>query len=87
MKLLTFAFAALLTTSPLYPVLAQQTTSPAVGADNTKESSAVSKGASAKVPGATGKAVVAGSNSTVAGDRRATAEEKTGSSSGTDGGK
>ncbi len=87
MRLWTFAFATLLATSPIYPVLAQQSTGPAIGADNTKESSAVEKGASPKVPGATSKTVVAGSNSTIAGDRGATKEEKTGVIGSAGGGK
>lgn len=79
MRLWILAFAAFLATSPLCGAMAQQTTSPTVGADSGKGSNAVKKGAAPNMPGGTGTTVVPGSNSTVAGDRTATADAKTGS--------
>ena len=87
MKFRYVVSAALLAAYPLCGAMAQQTTSPAVGAGNTKEDTAVRKGMAMNNPGDTGRTVVPGSHSSVAGDRAATADTKTGSTGGASNGK
>ena len=87
MKLRYVVSAALLAAYPLCGALAQQTTTPAVGAGNTKEDTAVRQGMAMNKPGETGRTVVPGSNSSVSGDKSATAETKTGSTGGSSNGK
>jgi hypothetical protein len=87
MKLRYVAFSALLAASPLCGAMAQQTTSPAVGAGNTKEDTAVKNGMAMNNAGETGRTAVPGSHSTVAGDKPATADTKTGGTGSSSNGK
>ena len=79
MKIRPLVLAALFAASPVLGALAQQTTSPSIGADNAKEATDIKDGAG-KQSGAAGTTAVHGPDSSVASDRAGAADAKTDSS-------
>lgn len=84
MKLQHLFFAGALTITPVAGVLAQQTVSPDLKADNTHEADAVKNGSASNPqrPGSTGSSTVTGDRSTVAGDQNGTDRARSGGGGG-----
>ncbi len=84
MKRYHFLVASFLALSPATTVFAQQTTSPDLKANSTREAESIKNGSAASPsrPGGTGMTTVPGDKSTIAGDQKATDRAKSGGGGG-----